>query len=123
MRAAGTSPEILENPVVAGFYRNFQGKAKNARHSLHGSAPEGTRATVPGFQVLAVLAQPVEGDPVMSLFESIKKPIFYNPMAKGTASQPPASSTHAARPDTPASTTRPATPGSAAPQAKAPAQP
>jgi hypothetical protein len=58
----------------------------------------------------------------MSLFESIKKAIFYNPMAKGSA-QPPASSTHAARPATPASTARPATPGSAAPQAKAPAQP
>lgn len=58
----------------------------------------------------------------MSLFESIKKAIFYNPLARGQTSQTPASPAHTTRPATPATTTRPAT-ATPAPQAKSPAQP
>jgi hypothetical protein len=42
----------------------------------------------------------------MSLFETLKKAIFYNPMARG--SQDAASTTHAPRPAAPASSARPA---------------
>jgi hypothetical protein len=60
---------------------------------------------------------------VMSLFESIKKAIFYNPMARGRAPQETASQGHAsARPAAPAATSRPAA-GTSAPQAKSPAPP
>jgi len=60
----------------------------------------------------------------MSLFESIKKAIFYNPLAKGQPAQgAPAASGHTARPAAPATATRPASGASAAPQAKSPAQP
>lgn len=58
----------------------------------------------------------------MSLFESIKKAIFYNPLARGQTSQEPASPAHATRPATPATATRPAS-AAPAPQAKSPAQP
>jgi hypothetical protein len=51
----------------------------------------------------------------MSLFDTLKKAIFYNPMAKSSAGAPP--STHSARPSTPASSARPSS-ATAGPEAK-----
>jgi hypothetical protein len=58
----------------------------------------------------------------MSLFESIKKAIFYNPMARGGAEQGKTSPAHTTRPATPATAARPAS-GASTPQAKPAAQP
>jgi 3-oxoacyl-ACP reductase-like protein len=53
----------------------------------------------------------------MSLFDTLKKVIFHNPMARpGSESTPPA---HSARPATPATNTRASAPGAAAPSPRA----
>jgi hypothetical protein len=52
----------------------------------------------------------------MSLFETLKKAIFYNPMARG--SQDAASTSHTSRPATPASSARPASAAPSSPAAK-----
>jgi hypothetical protein len=62
----------------------------------------------------------------MSLFESIKKAIFHNPLARGPSTKDSTSSTHTIRPAAPATTARPAggsSAGTPAPQAKPAAQP
>jgi hypothetical protein len=59
----------------------------------------------------------------MSLFESIKKAIFYNPMSRGQAAQGKENPAHVTRPAAPAATARPAASGTSAPEAKPAAQP
>jgi len=60
----------------------------------------------------------------MSLFETIKKVIFHNPMARSSGTTPPS---HTARPSAPATSTRPAQPAqpstAAPPPSSTPAQP
>jgi hypothetical protein len=84
--------------------------------TVRDTAREGTLAPPSGSSYSLTV-----GGIAMSLFESIKKAIFYNPMARGTA-QGKTDPAHATRPATPATATRPAA-GTSTSQAKPASQP